>query len=132
MNTSFTQGFKDYIALDAEKKKLESELADVKERIAKAAPILIECLEANEMEKISVAGKTCYMKNTTFALIKSRQEAIDVLRASGYDDYVKDNINANSISKLVRDLIKEEGELPQAFGEVITAGYRTDLAVVSA
>ena len=127
-----TEGFREYIELNAKKKQLAADLEKIKQKMTKMQQFLIDNLESNEMSKIPIAGKTCYIKNSTFAVIKNRADAIDVLRKAGYGDYVKEGINQQSISKLVRDLLEDEGELPAAFGKTISIGTRADLQVVAA
>ena len=126
-----TDGFKKFVELDDRKKNLETELKEVKKDILNQEKFLIENLMVNDMEKISISGKTCYIRDYTFARLKSRDEAIDVLKASGYEDYVKENINAQSISKLVRDLIKDDGGLPQEFENIIWSDTRSNLRVIN-
>jgi len=127
-----TKTFKEYVALNNKKKELESELKEVKEQIVEKEPFLIDNLINNDMTKISIAGKTCYIKINTFAVIKNRADAIQVLRDTGYEDYIKEGINAQSISKLVRDLIEENGNLPEEFGDIITKGQVSKLGVTAA
>lgn len=127
-----TKGFKEFIELDARKKELTAELEKVKEKMKKKQQFLIDNLEANEMTKISVAGKTCYIKPATFAMIKNKRDGIRVLREAGFTDYIKEGFNTNSVSKLVRDQLAENEKLPDSFGDIITVGTRTDLSVIAA
>ncbi len=127
-----TGGFIEYIKLNEKKKQLSADLEETKQKMLKMQTFLIENLEANEMTKIPIAGKTCYIKNSSFAVINNRADAIDVLKKAGYEDYVKEGINTQSVSKLVRDLLEEDGELPDSFGKIITVGFRSDLNVVAA
>ena len=126
-----TDSFRKFVELDERKKMLEADLKAVKEDIAHQESFLIENLIDNDMGKISISGKTCYIRDYTFARLKSRNEAIDILKATGYDDYVKENINSQSISKLVRDLIKEDGELPKEFDNIIWSDTRSNLRVIN-
>ena len=125
-----TKGFKEFIELDARKKELTEELEDVKKKLKANQQFLIDNLETNEMSKISVAGKTCYIKNSTFAMVKNKKDGIRVLREAGFEDYIKEGFNTNSISKLVRDQLAEHEKLPDSFGDIITVGTRTDLSVI--
>ena len=127
-----TDGFKEYITLDKKKKELSAELEQVGEQMKRLSSFLIENLESNEMSKISIAGKCCYVKNSSYAVIADKEKAIGILKENGYGDYIKEGYNANSISKLVRDLLSEEGKLPEQFGKIITIGTRTDLSVIAA
>ena len=124
-----TKEFKDFIDLDAKKKCLEKEVEEIKKQMAKVQDDLIENLQINEMTSIKIAGKNCYIKNMTFAIVTNKADCINILKAGGYDDYVSENFNKQSISKLVRDQIAQHGKLPDRFGDVITAGSRSSLAV---
>lgn len=126
-----TTGFKTYIELDKKKKALTTELDETTQEMKRIQEALIENLELNEMSKIQIAGKTCYIKNSTYAVISSKEQAIDILKSAGYDDYIKEGYNTNSISKLIRDLLEEDGELPELFGDIITKGTRSDLSVIN-
>lgn len=126
-----TDTFKDYVTLHNKKKRLEVELKDVKASISDKEQFLIDNLADNDMSKISISGKTIYTKVNVFAKIKSRAEAIQVLRDEDFGEFVKEGINAQSISKLVRDLIEENGELPEGFGDVITKGSKSVLGVTN-
>ncbi len=115
-----TNEFKKYIELNKTKKQLETDLEQVKQDMVKKSKFLIDQLETNEMRNIKIAGKNCYINKIIVARISDRSEAITVLRETGFDDYIKEGINTQSISKLMRDLLEENGELPAKFYEVIT------------
>jgi len=127
-----TDSFKGFIDLHTKKKDLENQLKDVKYAITQQEQFLIDNLQANEMTKISMNGKTCYTRVNTFAMISNKLEAIQILKNNGYADFIKENYNANSISKLVRDLLEEnDGQLPEEFGDVITKGQSAKLNVIN-
>lgn len=129
MPTLDTDLFIEYVDLHNEKKDLEEKLADVKAAMAKKEKFLKDALVDNQMEKISIAGKTCYTKVNRFAVIKDKKEAIEVLKEAGFEEFVAENYNTQSISKLVRDQMDENGRLPDAFGDVITMGKSVVIGV---
>jgi hypothetical protein len=127
-----TDSFKDFVTLHAQKKRLENQLKDVKYAIQQKEQFLIDNLQTNDMSKISISGKTCYTKVNTYAVISNKQAAIQLLKENGYGDFVTENYNTNSISKLVRDLLDEnDGQLPAEFGTVITKGQSAKLNVIN-
>ena len=113
------EGYKDFVQMSRDKKDLEAKLDKLKKEMQKKMKFLIDNLQSNDMDSVKIAGKNCYIHKTTVAVIKNRSDAIDVLRKAGYEDYVKEGINNQSVSKLVRDLLEEKGSLPTEFGDTI-------------
>ena len=127
-----TSSFKEFIDLHSKKKKLKNQLKNVKYAIQQKEQFLIDNLQSNDMTKISMNNKTCYTKVNTFAMISNKAAAIEILKENGYGDFIKENYNTQSISKLVRDLLAEnDGQLPECFGEVIKAGSSAKLNVIN-
>ncbi len=124
-----TEAFKEFVALTNKKKELKEKLDVVTNEIISKEKFLIDNLMSNDMTKISISGKTCYTKINTFAVIKDRDKAIKLLKESGYEDFIAEKYNINSISKLVRDLLEKDGELPENFGDTITAGQTIKMGV---
>jgi len=126
-----TDTFKSYVRLYKDKQNFEEKLKNIKKQLLEKEQFLIENLTDNEMSKISIAGKTIYTKINVYAVIKNRADAISVLKNTGYEDFVKEGINSQSVSKLVRDLIEENGALPDGFGDVITKGSSMKLGITN-
>lgn len=114
-----TERFKGFVALYKKKQRLTAELKEVDEKIGAMNTALVDNLLDNDMSKISIAGKTCYIKTRRFAKLSNKQETMSTLREAGYGDYIKEGYNKQSIDKLVRDLHDENGALPEEFGDVI-------------
>lgn len=127
-----TNNFKEYVRLYKRKQELDAESKKIKEELDNWEQSLVDSLVDNEMDKISIAGKTCYLKLIRFAKVKSKQEALEVLKNSTYSDFVTEGYNTNSINKLVRDLYDENGELPDEFGEVIQLDSKVKIGVTNA
>lgn len=126
-----TDEYKEYVELDTKKKELERDLEKTKKKIAQKQEALIENLIDNEMKKISIAGKTVYIHNMTYASIKDRARAIEELKKAGYDDYVKEGVNNNSISALLRHFQEEGEDLPENFKGVIDPYEKISLRVIN-
>ena len=124
--------YKRYVEFDKKKKELEAELSNIKKKMAKMEEQLIDGLIDNEMHKVSIAGKTCYVHNMTYASVKDKQKAMEVLKQNGFEDYISEGINNNSISALIRHLQSEEGEgIPESFRGVIDPFEKISLRVVA-
>jgi hypothetical protein len=129
---NFLDPFKEFFDLDTRKKELETELKQINEKMQTIEPTLIELLEANDMSKISIGDKMCYINPRRFAMISSQSEAVKILKEAGYNDFISESYNTNSISKLCRDLVDEHGDLPEEFGEIIKLGEVAKLNVKAA
>jgi len=66
---NFLDPFKEFFDLDTRKKELETELKQINEKMQTIEPTLIELLEANDMSKISIGDKMCYINPRRFAMI---------------------------------------------------------------
>lgn len=124
-----TESYKKFINLSARKKELKSLTNQVQKKMDELEKPLLDQLLLNGLDKLSMDGRTCYPKNTTVAKISNKATAITILKQGGFEDYISEGYNANSISKLVRDQIEEFGELPPEFGEVIQPLTVTRLCV---
>jgi len=123
--------YQNYIDLHEKKDKLETELKAVKKEIESYQKGLIENLINNNMKKLSVNGKTAYIRSQIWAKINDKQKAIDALIAEGYDDYVKPTYNSHQVSKLLRELDEREEALPPTFVGVIEPSVKTTLNVIN-
>jgi len=126
-----TDGFKKFIKLDNEKKKLKKRLEEIESQKKTLQQDLIENLLDKEMTKISIAGKTVYINSIVRAKILDREQAITALREAGYHEFIKENFNTNSISALLRELQESEG-IPELFKDAIEPVEVTDLRVIAA
>jgi hypothetical protein len=123
--------FKTFFELDAKKKDLEKDLEKTKADIATLETQLIEVMEANDMPQMKIGSKLCYINHRRFAKIADKNEAIRILKEKGYKDFIFEGYNTNSISKLCRDLVDENGELPPEFGDTIRLGEVQKLGIRS-
>lgn len=126
-----TQSYKEYVRLYNDKKETEKKLKNIKKDLLEKESFLIENLADNDMQRISISGKTLYTKINTFAVISNKLEAISILKQEGYGDFIKENYSTQAISKLIRDLLEDDGELPEGFKDIITKGTSSKLGVTS-
>jgi hypothetical protein len=82
--------------------------------------------------KEKAAEALCETDWTDVASAVARQDlwaVVDALRGEGYGQLVKFDVNATSLGKLVRDRLKEHGELPPEFEGLIEAGSKWRIGV---
>ncbi len=118
-----------FINLTARKKELKELSKDVQEQLDILEKPLIEQLIESPMDKLCMQGKTVFLKDVVVAKISDKDQAIALLKADGFTEYISEKYNYNSISKLVRDQLDEFGEVPESFGEVIKPLTITRLGV---
>jgi hypothetical protein len=123
--------FKRLFELDAKRKQLEKQIKEIDEEYQKLETVLLEVMEANDLPQMKIGGSMCHPIVRRFAMVSNKKEAIQVLKKSGYDDFISEGYNANSISKLCRDLVDEHGKLPPEFGNVIKLGESKRLGIKS-
>jgi hypothetical protein len=123
--------FKRLFELDAKRKNLEKQIKEIDEEYQKLEETLIEVMEANDLPQMKIGGNLCYVNPRRFAMISNKHEAIQILKQNGYNDFISEGYNTNSISKLCRDLVDEHGDLPPEFGDVIKMGEVKKLGIRS-
>jgi len=122
--------YQEHIELHLEKRQLENQLEKVKQKIADGEHRLIEELVANEMQKISIGGETCYINSTIWANVSDKNKAIEVLLNEGYGDLVKPSYNSNQISRLLRDFDENGQDAPASFAGIIEPFVKYSLKVI--
>lgn len=127
-----TEGLKKFTELDAKKAELEIELARIKKEMEAIAPAIMESMASEGVANIKINDRTVFTKLTIFAQISSKADAIKALKEAGMEDFITEGYNTNSISAFVRELTKNDEELPEAFGNAITAGEKVTLHSVKA
>jgi hypothetical protein len=103
------EGFREYAQLDAKRKKAEGDIDTIKAKMAQLEPHLMENLIAEGIDRLPLTKLgTVFVHTRAFAAVpKGRKpDAIKALRKAGYGDIIKDDYNANTLSALVREIIK--------------------------
>lgn len=111
--------------------KLENERADLKASLARIESDLKELKEpvlsyfqAHGIQNTKVHGRTLYVKRELWAGRAegvTSAEAISALRAAGLDEYFGERIETQSLSAYLRELDREEQEMPLPLQGVIVA-----------
>lgn len=116
---------------------IESELADLKEKIKKLelrkselAPYILNNLVDNDVDRITVNGRTIYPhRKIVVNILSDRQQAIEALKKSGFGDYVSENFNTLSVNALLSEMVNNDQPLPKEFEGCI--GYHTLVSIRS-
>jgi len=125
-----TERYKNFIELNQKKKEIEQQLKEIKKQIETEEIDLIDQLLDNDMEKISINGRTVYINSKIYAQIHNKQKAIEILKAEGFEDYVKPSYNTNQISTMLREFDEKDEELPDSFAGIIEPYLKQKLCVI--
>ena len=96
-------------ALKEEKTALEQKLKTLNTEIEGLELHLIEIMEIQNVNKITIGGKTFSIGTRLFASPKAEQkeEVYQWFRENGYDSIVKETINANTLASTVKEMDDE-------------------------
>lgn len=127
-----TEGLREWAKLANKKIQLKADLAKIIERMTEIGPALIDNLASEGIPRLTIEGRTVFPKEIIYAKITNKEDAIRVLRDAGLNDFISEGYNTNSISAYVREIDRNEEELPEAFGDTIKIGKKFDLSSVKA
>ena len=116
-----TDELKQFIALDERRRTLEAEIETIKAEAAEIAPRLLPQFEPSGMERVSIDGRTVYIERKLWAKAKDgdKSAVCKALRRCRLGDYVEETFNTNSLSAYVRELDREERQLPPTLPAVL-------------
>ena len=109
---------KEYIEIKTKLKEHTTEADRYKAIALELEDKIIEEFNQDGINRITVEGKTVYISKTIWPKIVDKQKAIDILKASEYSHYVSESYNTKQLAALLRELVEDEGKLPDSF-----AGY---------
>ncbi len=125
-----TERIKRFVELENEKAALQTKLKAIADEQEKLSNAILEDFVTDEIDSIKLNGRTVFIKETIFAKISSKEEAIKALREAGLDDFITEGYNTNTISAYVREKEKQGEPLPEAFSNAIQVGRRTIVASI--
>lgn len=103
-----------FVRLLRDRKKTEAHLEVVKRAIAEMQPRVLEEFVRAGVSLVEVNKMRLYLKRAIYAKTPSKGPDwfafLEALRSSQFADYIKEQVNANSLSRLLRDLEKELGQ----------------------
>jgi len=123
-----------WVELDLEKRELKGKLNKIESEMKDMEESLAEAMEEAGVQNMKIKGLTIHIIHEIYASPKrAEDETIDEAHQRAYlklIDYGYDNvggirINHNSLSKVVREMIEESGDLPDDLKEVIEVSETT-------
>ena len=130
-NTKVDQ-MKKMIDLKDRKDEIERELKDNAKEYKALEDAVLEWFEGAGIQNISIEGRTLYIASQTWTRGKSGVDpeiVVDMLKAHGLEDLVKETFNVQSLSAHVRRLDEEGGELPQELADVLSTTETTHVSI---
>jgi hypothetical protein len=97
-----------FFDLQEKKEKLKNELSLVQLKMDRMEQELIDCMQNEDLESFKDSNYgTVYMRNSCRAQLLDHDVAFQWLRDNGYGDIIKETVNSNTLSAIVKDLPEE-------------------------
>lgn len=116
----------DYAREYAEARKIKEEaekvLAEAKESMLAAEAALFSAMVDDEIDSISYGGKTYRPQIKTYYSCPAdkKQELFIALREDGLGDIIKEDVNANTLSSAMREVVEQNGgEVPEEYADLV-------------
>jgi hypothetical protein len=104
---------KDEIAMmDAELKGKKSEYYELEEKV-------FTVMENEDVQKVSVKGRTLYRKIDTYASIVDKEAGYAWLRANDLGAIIKPTVNARTLTATMKEFMAEGGEIDESINITI-------------
>ena len=113
------------VDFDSKIKALSDEVEELKTKREETQNLLLAEMQEQDLSEFSVdaIGKRFTMKEDLFAncLAVDKPRLIDALMENGYGDIVKTDVNAKSLTSLIRELTGNgKEELPEYLKDIVT------------
>ena len=117
-----TENLRRYVHLKDQISKVDTDLSELKKQAGELEQELLDELSDDGINKITVDGRTVYMRRELWARKEQGVEGYEVAQAvmkAGLDEYVQPKVNMQSLSAFVRDLDRAEEPLPYELEGVV-------------
>ena len=114
-----TEILKRFAELDEKKSELQSQLRVVQDEINQLDNIVQDQLINSGVKRITVAGRTIFVKERIVAKYNSRAEAIQALKMADLGYLVAENFNTGTLNAYISELIRNGDPLPKEFDGII-------------
>jgi len=115
-----TELLKSFVEQTKWKKELEENLKIVKAKLASIEPVLMDNFVEDGLTSAKIDGLNVYIHKQIWAKYDDKEKAIAVLKTTGYNEYVSETFNTQSVSSLLRELDAEGKNPDDIFAGVIT------------
>lgn len=112
-----------FAQLSREKGELKDRLSEVEKALEAMQLPLQEYFLSAGMQNTRVDGMTLYVRKQTWARLAEGIEmpqACDALKAAGLGEFVREAFNMQTLSSYVRELQRDERELPESLADFIS------------
>jgi len=126
---AFESEVKAFISADSEIKNLDIQVKAAKQRKAEVERWLLDHFAFTGMTQVKIDGVTVFTKRTLRAgadrqegesFEDANQRLKDALRTMGHDHLIKETVNSNSLSALIREIdADDDQEMPTEFDGAI-------------
>jgi hypothetical protein len=107
------------VEIDTELAKTRAEEKDLKEERRKIEEFLLNHLPENNIDKITVNGRTVFIRQSIKAAYTNKALATLALKKANLTDLVKEDFNANRLHAYVREQVQNGYPLPPELDGII-------------
>lgn len=121
----------EFVALEKRRRDAEGEAEELKAKIQKIEPLLMEEMAMCGMTNARCDGLTVFIKTDQFVSKKAEfttEEVCQQLRNHGLDYMVGENYSAATLKSKVVEWLKEGHAVPEKLAEMLNVGKVTKLA----
>lgn len=118
------------LAIRNEQDELDARIKELNKQEEVIERQLFEMMVNEEVEKFTRNGKTFAPTVRTYASIKAecKEATFAWLKENGYGDLVKEQVNANSLTSLYKEM-DESGELPEEFSDMLNVYQKQSVVI---
>lgn len=125
---SLLEMINEYQSLLTKKEELAEETKNNNAAIEEAKQEIAQQMIDDDCPKISCGGytfslsdKTIYSKKSEEALAAAGLDFLEVLREQGLGDIIVETVNARTLQSTIKNLVEEQGRMPEELQEVISS-----------
>ncbi len=109
------------VELRDRKDALQDELKAINAEIKEIDRELAEMMLSEELQNFSRNGRMFYLRTDTYvsAIADRKPDLIDWLKANGLGELVQETVHPRTLTATVKELLEEEGELPEGLTELV-------------
>ncbi|MED1801821.1 hypothetical protein [Brevibacillus porteri] len=117
------------VALRERKEQLKAQTENNNAEIERTERELLEQMQENDLQNFKRSGKQFICSTKVWASAVDKDKVYDWMKNNGYGDLVKETVNANSFNSLVKELLDQDGFVPEEVADVINVTERATIIV---